>query len=173
MDEFSEVKKAVIPVAGMGTRMLPATKAIPKELLPVGLKPIIQHIVEETIEAGIQEIIFITRSGKEAIENHFDKNFELEKKIESTSNKNFLNSINDIIPKHIKISSFRQPMSLGLGDAILCAEHLIGGENFAVILPDELLLKKQKDNDLKKMIKNYHETRKYQILTEKIILTLQ
>ena len=79
MEESSKVNKAVIPVAGMGTRMLPATKAIPKELLPIGLKPIIQHIVEETIEAGIEEIIFITRSGKEAIENHFDKNFELEK----------------------------------------------------------------------------------------------
>ena len=79
MEEFSGVKKAVIPVAGMGTRMLPATKAIPKELLPIGLKPIIQHVVEEALEAGIEEFIFITRSGKEAIENHFDRNFELER----------------------------------------------------------------------------------------------
>lgn len=168
MKEFSKVNKAVIPVAGMGTRMLPATKAIPKELLPIGLKPIIQHIVEETIEAGIEEIIFITRSGKEAIENHFDKNFELEKKIESSLNRSLLNSINDIIPKHIKISSVRQQKNLGLGDAILCAEHLIGGEDFAVVLPDEFLLKNQKDSDLKKMIKNYQETKKFQILTEKI-----
>lgn len=168
MEEFSGVKKAVIPVAGMGTRMLPATKAIPKELLPIGLKPIIQHVVEEALEAGIEEFIFITRSGKEAIENHFDRNFELEKKIQSSSNKNFLSSIKDIIPKNIKISSVRQPINLGLGDAILCAEHLIKDEDFAVLLPDEFLLKKQKDCDLKKMIKNYFVTRKYQILTEKV-----
>ena len=106
-------------MAGMGTRMLPATKAIPKELYQLDCV-IIQHVVEEALEAGIEEFIFITRSGKEAIENHFDRNFELEKKkFNLHQTKNFLSSIKDIIPKNIKISSVRQPINLGLGDAIL------------------------------------------------------
>ena len=168
MEEFSGVKKAVIPVAGMGTRMLPATKAIPKELLPIGLKPIIQHVVEEALEAGIEEFIFITRSGKEAIENHFDRNFELEKKIQSSSNKNFLSSIKDIIPKKYKDIVCQTTNKFGTRRCYFMRGTLKKDEDFAVLLPDEFLLKKQKDCDLKKMIKNYFVTRKYQILTEKV-----
>ena len=126
----------IIPVAGLGTRMLPATKAIPKELLPIGDKPLIQYVVEEAIDAGIKELIFITRSGKEAIENHFDLNFELEHLLESSGKKKILKSIKKVIPEDIKITSVRQERALGLGHAILCAEHLVGDQPFAVLLPE-------------------------------------
>ena len=133
--------KAIIPVAGLGTRMLPATKAIPKELLPVYDRPIIQHVVEEAIAAGITEIILVTRSGKEAIENHFDAHYELEHRLEKKGKEVILKQIRHIIPKHVKIISIRQEDALGLGHAILCAKHLIGeSEPFAVLLPDVLLL---------------------------------
>jgi len=108
--------------------MLPATKAIPKELLPIYDRPIIEHVVKEAITAGITEIIFITRSGKEAIENHFDMNYELEHRLDKKGNQIKLNSVKNIIPKGIKISSIRQHNALGLGHAILCAKHLINNE---------------------------------------------
>ena len=133
--------KAIIPVAGLGTRMLPATKAIPKELLPVYDRPIIQHVVEEAIAAGCTEIILVTRSGKEAIENHFDSNYELEHRLEKKGKEVILKQIKHIIPSNVKIVSIRQEDALGLGHAILCAKHLIKkGEPFAVLLPDVLLL---------------------------------
>ena len=163
-----KIKKAIIPVAGLGTRMLPATKAIPKELLPIIDKPLVQYIVEEAIEAGIQEIIFITRSGKEAIENHFDVNFELEKALKISGKNKILKSIRDIIPKNLKITSIRQENPKGLGDAILCAEHIIKKEPFAVLLPDELLMSNSKKNDLSEMLSQFNETKSYQILVEKI-----
>ena len=163
-----KIKKAIIPVAGLGTRMLPATKAIPKELLPIIDKPLVQYIVEEAIEAGIQEIIFITRSGKEAIENHFDVNFELEKALKISGKNKILKSIRDIIPKNLKITSIRQENPKGLGDAILCAEHIIKKEPFAVLLPDELLMSNSKKNDLSEMLFQFNETKSYQILVEKI-----
>ena len=163
-----KIKKAIIPVAGLGTRMLPATKAIPKELLPIIDKPLVQYIVEEAIEAGIQEIIFITRSGKEAIENHFDVNFELEKALKISGKNKILKSIRDIIPKNLNITSIRQENPKGLGDAILCAEHIIKKEPFAVLLPDELLMSNSKKNDLSEMLSQFNETKSYQILVEKI-----
>ncbi len=163
-----KIKKAIIPVAGLGTRMLPATKAIPKELLPIIDKPLIQYVVEEAIEAGIQEIIFITRSGKEAIENHFDANFELEKALKISGKNKILKSIRDIIPKNLKITSIRQENPKGLGDAILCAEHIIKKEPFVVLLPDELLMSNSKKNDLSEMLSQFNETKSYQILVEKI-----
>ncbi len=166
---FSKIKKAIIPVAGLGTRMLPATKAIPKELLPIYDKPLIQIVVEEAIDAGISEIIFVTRSGKEAIENHFDKNFELEQHLKSSKKNKSLGTIQNYFDKNLKISSIRQTEPLGLGHAILSAEHIINKNPFAVILPDELLIEKSNENDLKKLITGYEKTGSAQILVEKIL----
>ena len=164
-----KIKKAIIPVAGFGTRMLPATKAIPKELLPILDKPLIQYVAEEAISAGIKEIIFITRTGKEAIENHFDKNFELEYLLERKGQKKILKSIKNVIPKHVKTTSVNQNKALGLGHAILCASHLIEkGEFFSILLPDEFLLSKENSNDLSKMIKKFDKNTKGQILVEKV-----
>jgi UTP--glucose-1-phosphate uridylyltransferase len=166
--EGARVHKAVIPVAGLGTRMLPATKAIPKELLPILNKPIIQYVVEEAISAGIKEIIFITRSGKEAIENHFDKNYELELMLEKKGKRKILKSIKNLIPSNVKISSIRQENALGLGHAIHCAKHLIKNEPFAVLLPDEILLQKNKFKDFSQMLKLFEKSGKGQILVEKV-----
>lgn len=134
------IRKAIIPVAGLGTRMLPATKAIPKELLPVYDRPVIQWVVEEAIAAGIEEIILVTRSGKEAIENHFDAHYELEHRLERKGKETILKTVKDIIPPHITIVSIRQADALGLGHAVLCAKQQIAGEPFAVLLPDVLVL---------------------------------
>tara|TARA_B100002019_G_scaffold276010_1_gene274406 strand:+ start:2022 stop:2876 length:855 start_codon:yes stop_codon:yes gene_type:complete len=165
---MAKISKAIIPVAGLGTRMLPATKAIPKELLPVLNKPIIQWVVEEAIDAGITEIIFITRSGKEAIENHFDKNFELEKRLEQSGKKKILKSIKNLIPGNVKISSVRQENSDGLGKAILSADHLIDDDFFVVLLPDELLVKKNQEADLNRMITNFRKSFEGQVLVQKV-----
>jgi len=137
---IQKVRKAVIPVAGLGTRMLPATKAIPKELLPVYDRPIIEHVVKEAISAGITEIIFVTRSGKEAIENHFDAHYELEHRLEKKGKEVILGTVKNIIPEGVKVTSIRQNDALGLGHAVLCAKHLLNNEPFAVLLPDVLVL---------------------------------
>jgi UTP--glucose-1-phosphate uridylyltransferase len=137
---IANIKKAVIPVAGLGTRMLPATKAIPKELLPVYDRPIIEHVVKEAIAAGITEIILVTRSGKEAIENHFDAHYELEHRLEKKGKETILGTVKNIIPSHVTVTSVRQSDALGLGHAVLCAKHLLNDEPFAVLLPDVLVL---------------------------------
>jgi UTP--glucose-1-phosphate uridylyltransferase len=137
---LKSIKKAVIPVAGLGTRMLPATKAIPKELLPVYDRPIIEHVVKEAIAAGITEIILVTRSGKEAIENHFDAHYELEHRLEKKGKETILGTVKNIIPDTVKVTSIRQADALGLGHAVLCAKHLLGDEPFAVLLPDVLVV---------------------------------
>jgi UTP--glucose-1-phosphate uridylyltransferase len=137
---IQKVRKAVIPVAGLGTRMLPATKAIPKELLPVYDRPIIEYVVKEAISAGITEIIFVTRSGKEAIENHFDDHYELEHRLEKRGKEITLGTVEKIIPENVKVTSIRQKDALGLGHAVLCAKDLLNNEPFAVLLPDILVL---------------------------------
>jgi UTP--glucose-1-phosphate uridylyltransferase len=134
------IKKAIIPAAGLGTRMLPATKAIPKELLPVYDRPIIEHVVKEAIAGGVTEIILVTRSGKEAIENHFDAHYELEHRLERKGKETILRTVKNIIPEHVKFTSIRQADALGLGHAVLCAKHLLNNEPFAVLLPDVLVL---------------------------------
>ncbi len=165
----SRIKRAIIPVAGLGTRMLPATKAVPKEMLPIFDKPLIQHVVEEAANAGINEIILVTRSGKEAIENHFDSNYELESLLSSKGKKRYLKSFPKLILKNISLISVRQDKPLGLGHAILCAKKILDyGESFCVILPDEFLVSNQKINDLELMIENFHETSHGQILVEKV-----
>lgn len=171
MQPHTLVKTAVIPVAGLGTRMLPATKAIPKELLPVTDKPLIQHVVEEAIEAGITQIILVTRSGKEAIENHFDAHFELETQLEKKGKDIVLKSIKDIVPSNIQVISVRQPEALGLGHAILCASNIVRNQPFAVLLPDVLVTPPSSDisaNDLSSMVNLWNNTGHSQIMVEAV-----
>ena len=134
-----KVTKAVIPVAGLGTRMLPATKAIPKEMLPVVDKPLIQYVVQECIAAGIKEIVLVTHSSKNSIENHFDKSFELESMLEKRVKRQLLDEVQNICPKDVTIMHVRQGEAKGLGHAVLCARPLIGDVPFAVVLPDVLI----------------------------------
>lgn len=133
------VRKAVFPVAGMGTRFLPATKANPKEMLPVVDKPLIQYAVEEAIAAGITELVFVTSSSKRAIEDHFDKNFELETLLKERGKFDLLEMISNIVPKGVSCAYVRQAEALGLGHAVLCAQPVVGDEPFAVILADDLI----------------------------------
>ncbi len=133
------VRKAVFPVAGMGTRFLPATKANPKEMLPVVDKPLIQYAAEEAVEAGIEELIFVTGRTKRAIEDHFDKAYELEAELEKGHKTAMLDMIRNILPRHVSCTYIRQAEPLGLGHAVLCAKPAIGNEPFAVILADDLI----------------------------------
>ncbi len=163
--------KAVIPVAGLGTRMLPATKAIPKEMLPIVDKPLIQYVVNECIAAGIKEIILVTHSSKNAIENHFDKSFELEATLESRVKRQLLEEIQTICPKDVTIMHVRQGEAKGLGHAILCAYPLIGDNAFAVVLPDVLLddaAADLKHDNLAKMIRQFKETGRSQVMVEPV-----
>ncbi|WP_269504662.1 UTP--glucose-1-phosphate uridylyltransferase GalU [Burkholderia sp. IMCC1007] len=133
------VTKAVFPVAGLGTRFLPATKASPKEMLPVVDKPLIQYAVEEAIAAGITEMIFVTGRSKRAIEDHFDKSYEVEAELEARGKEKLLDLVRSIKPRNVDCFYVRQPEALGLGHAVLCAEKLVGDHPFAVILADDLL----------------------------------
>ncbi len=133
------VRKAVFPVAGFGTRFLPATKAQPKEMLPVVDKPLIQYAVEEAYAAGIRHMIFVTGRNKRAIEDHFDTAFELEAELEAKNKTALLAIARSILPDDMALSYVRQPRMLGLGHAVLCAEHLVGDEPFAVLLADDLM----------------------------------
>ena len=137
---MKKVTKAVFPVAGLGTRFLPATKAIPKEMLTIIDRPLIEYAVEEAVNAGINEIIFITSHTKRAIEDHFDQNFELEEKLLNAGKKEYLEKINRDIFSNIKFTYVRQKTQNGLGDAILHSEHLIQEEAFAIILADDLII---------------------------------
>ncbi len=133
------VRKAVFPVAGMGTRFLPATKANPKEMLTVVDKPLIQYAVEEAVAAGIQQLIFVTSSSKRSIEDHFDKNYELEAELERKGKTALLELVRNILPEGVSCVSIRQAEALGLGHAVLCAKDVVGNEPFAVILADDLI----------------------------------
>lgn len=136
---MSHIRKAIFPVAGLGTRFLPATKASPKEMLPVVDKPLIQYAVEEAIQAGITELIFVTSSTKRAIEDHFDKSYELEAELEKKGKIEALGLVCSIVPKDVSCIYVRQAEALGLGHAVLCAKSVVGDEPFAVILPDDLI----------------------------------
>ena len=133
------IRKAVFPVAGMGTRFLPATKANPKEMLPVVDKPLIQYAVEEAVEAGVEELIFVTSSAKRSIEDHFDKNYELENELQRKGKTELLETVRNVVPKGISCVYIRQPEALGLGHAVLCAKTVVGTEPFAVILADDMI----------------------------------
>ena len=165
------VRKAVIPVAGLGTRMLPATKAIPKEMLPVVDKPLIQYVVKEAIAAGIKEIILVTHSSKNSIENHFDKSFELEATLEKRVKRQLLAEVQNICPKDVTIMHIRQGDAKGLGHAILCAHPLVGDNPFAVLLPDVLIDEVASDpqnDNLAEMVKLFVETSVSQIMVEPV-----
>ncbi len=136
---MKKITKAVFPVAGMGTRFLPATKANPKEMLPIVDKPLIQYAVEEAIAAGITDMVFITGRNKRAIEDHFDKNYELESVLEARGKHKLLEEVRNLIPQNINCIFVRQSDALGLGHAVLCAEPVIGDEPFAVLLADDLI----------------------------------
>lgn len=151
---MTKIRKAVFPVAGLGTRFLPATKASPKEMLPVVDKPLIQYAVEEAVEAGCDELIFVTSSSKRAIEDHFDKAYELEAELEAKGKEKLLQLTKDIVPAHVSCIYLRQPEALGLGHAVLCAKPVVGDEPFTVILADDLI-----DNEaqgcVKQMVESY------------------
>ena len=134
-----KVRKVVLPVAGLGTRFLPATKAVPKELLPVVDRPLVQYAVDEAIEAGIEQIIFVTGRGKGAIEDYFDRAYELEDQLQTKNKTAEINSIADSRKLPGNVTFTRQQEPAGLGHAVWCARHLVGNEPFAVMLPDELL----------------------------------
>jgi UTP--glucose-1-phosphate uridylyltransferase len=134
-----KITKAVFPVAGMGTRFLPATKASPKEMMPIVDKPLIQYAVEEAMAAGMTDMIFVTGRGKRAIEDHFDSAVELESELQQRGQKDLLRMVRNIIPQHVSCTYLRQPKALGLGHAILCAMPVVGDVPFAVVLADDLI----------------------------------
>jgi UTP--glucose-1-phosphate uridylyltransferase len=136
---MTKITKAVFPVAGMGTRFLPATKASPKEMLPIVDKPLIQYAVEEAVAAGITELIFVTGRSKRAIEDHFDKAYEMEAELEARGKTRMLEILRGIIPANVTCVYIRQAEALGLGHAVLCARQVVGNEPFAVLLADDLL----------------------------------
>ncbi len=140
MKNVTKINKAVFPVAGLGTRFLPATKAIPKEMLPVVDKPLMQYAVEEAYGAGIRHMVFVTGRSKRAIEDHFDTSVELETELEANKKHELLELVRSIAPQDMSFSAVRQPRALGLGHAVLCAEPLVGAEPFAVLLPDDLMM---------------------------------
>ncbi len=150
---IKKVKKAVFPVGGMGTRFLPATKALPKEMLPIVDKPLIQYAVEEAVSAGIEEFVFITGRGKTAIEDHFDQSTELVNLLKKRNKNKELKNIIDSMPKPGAVAYTRQQEPLGLGHAIWCARNLIGEDNFAVLLADDIFMSRK--SCLKQMIDQY------------------
>ena len=162
------IKKAILPVAGLGTRFLPASKSIPKEMVTVVDRPAIEYVVREAVEAGIEQIILVTHSSKASIENYFDRNFELETTIEQKKKFDLLKEITDILPKHVSVVSVRQPQPLGLGHAVLCAKDIVGDEAFAVLLPDVLVKNQSSDNDLSLMIQRFEQSQAAQIMVEAV-----
>ncbi|NNP69364.1 UTP--glucose-1-phosphate uridylyltransferase GalU [Acinetobacter sp. Ac_5812] len=162
------IKKAILPVAGLGTRFLPASKSIPKEMVTVVDRPAIEYVVREAVEAGIEQIILVTHSSKASIENYFDRNFELETTLEQKKKFDLLKEITDILPKHVSVVSVRQPQPLGLGHAVLCAKDIVGNEAFAVLLPDVLVKNQVSENDLSLMIQRFETSQAAQIMVEAV-----
>lgn len=166
---FGSVRKAVFPVAGMGTRFLPATKANPKEMMPVVDKPLIQYAVEEAVAAGISELIFVTSSSKRAIEDHFDSNFELETRLEAQGKEELLHIVRSVLPTGVSCVYIRQPEALGLGHAVLCARNVVGNEPFAILLADDLMDNENKMNCLQQMILEFSKVASSIVAVEPII----
>ena len=163
------VTKAIIPVAGLGTRVLPASKAIPKEMMPVVDKPVIQHVIEEAVAAGITDIVLVTRSGKSSIEDHFDCHYELEAELERKNKTAILESVRNIVPSNVTITAVRQHKALGLGHAVLCGAAVIGDSDFAVLLPDMLINNHGQDKtDLAAMVSAYQSSGLGQIMVEPV-----
>lgn len=170
-NQLTPIRKAVIPVAGLGTRMLPATKAIPKEMLPVVDKPLIQYVVNEAVKAGIKEIVLVTHASKNSIENHFDTSFELEATLEKRVKRQLLAEVKSICPPDVTVMQVRQGEAKGLGHAILCARPLVGDAPFAILLPDVLIDDASCDlsqDNLAAMIAAFSENGHSQILVEPV-----
>ena len=162
------IKKAILPVAGLGTRFLPASKSIPKEMVTVVDRPAIEYVVKEAVAAGIEQIILVTHSSKASIENYFDRNFELETTLENKNKLDLLAEISNILPSHVSVVSVRQPQPLGLGHAVLCAKDIVGNEAFAVLLPDVLVKDPSTQNDLSLMIERFNASSSSQIMVEAV-----
>ena len=162
------IKKAILPVAGLGTRFLPASKSIPKEMVTVVDRPAIEYVIKEAIAAGIEQIILVTHSSKASIENYFDRNFELETTLEHKKKYDLLKEITEILPSHIKVISVRQPQPLGLGHAVLCAKAVVGDDDFAVLLPDVLVKDADTQNDLFLMMRRFEQSKAAQIMVEAV-----
>ena len=162
------IKKAILPVAGLGTRFLPASKSIPKEMVTVVDRPAIEYVVKEAVAAGIEQIILVTHSSKASIENYFDRNFELETTLENKKKYDLLKLITEIVPAHVSIVSVRQPQPLGLGHAVLCAKDIVGDAPFAVLLPDVLVKDSDPENDLSLMIQRFSTSQASQIMVEAV-----
>jgi UTP--glucose-1-phosphate uridylyltransferase len=152
-----KVTKVVFPVAGLGTRFLPATKAVPKEMLPIVDKPLMQYAVEEAVAAGIDTLVFITGRSKNSIMDHYDKAYEMEKELEARNKTEILNLLRSIVPSHVSCTFIRQPEALGLGHAVYCALPVVGNEPFAVILPDDLIEDGER-GCIKQMVELYAQT---------------
>lgn len=166
-----KVLKAVLPVAGLGTRMLPATKAIPKEMLPLVDKPLIQYVVNEAVAAGIKEIVLVTHASKNSIENHFDTSFELEATLEARVKRSLLEEVRSIVPKDVTVISVRQSAPLGLGHAVLAARPIVGENPFTIMLPDVIIDKYQSDakkDNLSQMIDRFDKTGHNQVMVEAV-----
>jgi len=162
------IKKAILPVAGLGTRFLPASKSIPKEMVTVVDRPAIEYVVREAVAAGIEQIVLVTHSSKASIENYFDRNFELETTLENKKKFDLLKEITEILPSHVSVISVRQPQPLGLGHAVLCAKAVIGEDDFAVLLPDVLVKDSDPVNDLSLMIQRFAASQASQIMVEAV-----
>ena len=162
------IKKAIFPVAGLGTRFLPASKSIPKEMVTVVDRPAIEYVIKEAVAAGIEQIILVTHSSKASIENYFDRNFELETILEQKNKFDLLKEITDILPASVSVVSVRQPQPLGLGHAVLCAKSIVGDDDFAVLLPDVLVKETDERNDLSLMIERYTKSKAAQIMVEAV-----
>ncbi|MGM0984575.1 MAG: UTP--glucose-1-phosphate uridylyltransferase GalU [Pseudomonadota bacterium] len=164
------INKAVLPVAGFGTRCLPASKAIPKEMITIVDRPVIQYVVQEAVAAGIRDIVLVTHGTKSAIENHFDKHFELEASLEAKGKTELLEELRSIVPADVNIISVRQPEPLGLGHAVLCARPVVGDdEPFAVLLPDVLVDGEGiEPNDLAGMIAAFEASQHSQLMVEEV-----
>ncbi|MZR62135.1 UTP--glucose-1-phosphate uridylyltransferase GalU, partial [Alcanivorax sp. DP30] len=162
------VKKAVLPVAGFGSRMLPASKSIPKEMLPIVDRPAIEYVVKEAVRAGITEIILVSHSAKTAIEDYFDTQFELEQQLADKGKDKLLAEVRDILPEGVSVISVRQHRALGLGHAVACAAPVVGDDPFAVLLPDVLVDCEGLDEDLGTMVSNYQASGAAQIMVEEV-----
>ncbi|SHK03979.1 UTP--glucose-1-phosphate uridylyltransferase GalU [Halomonas caseinilytica] len=165
------IRKAVLPVAGFGTRCLPASKAIPKEMITIVDRPVIQYVVQEAVDAGIRDIVLVTHGSKSAIENHFDKHFELEASLEAKGKWELLEELRAIVPPDVNIISVRQSEPLGLGHAVLCARPVIGDDDpFAVLLPDVLVDDSDLSggNDLAGMVDSFEERGRSQLMVEEV-----
>ncbi|MFU0870999.1 UTP--glucose-1-phosphate uridylyltransferase GalF [Kluyvera sichuanensis] len=163
--------KAVIPVAGLGMNMLPATKAIPKEMLPIVDKPMVQYIVDEVVAAGIKEIVLVTHASKNSVENHFDTSYELEALLEQRVKRQLLAEVQSICPPGVTIMNVRQAQPLGLGHSILCAHPIVGDNPFVVVLPDIVLDNASADPlryNLAAMVARFNETGRSQVLAKRM-----